>query len=63
MSSQIVERELYGMYRQLRDQGCLAEAALLDIEVFDAKGDLSRLVMIRDAWADRLESGQARNPC
>jgi hypothetical protein len=55
MSSQIVERELSGYIGQLQEQGRYSEAALLDWDLFMAKGGLPELIALRDCWADRLD--------
>ena len=57
MSSQIIERELFGFIAELQEQGRHTDAALLDMAIFNAKGHYSALVQIRDEWDDRLESG------
>jgi hypothetical protein len=58
MSSQIVEREIVGFIGELQEQGRHAEAAFLEMEIFEAKGWLPKLVAIRDHWADKLEGEQ-----
>ena len=55
MSSQIIERELFGFIAELQQQGRHTDAALLDMAIFHAKGHYPELVRIRDQWDDLLE--------
>lgn len=55
MSNQIVERELTGYIAQLQELGRYSEAAILDWDLFMAKGKLSKLIVLRDRWADQLD--------
>ena len=55
MSSQIVEREIIGFIGELQLQGRYTDAAILDMDLFHAKGYLPELVRIRDSWADCIK--------
>lgn len=59
MSSQVVEREIAGFIDELRRQGRHTDAALLDMEIFYAKGYLPDLVWIRGSWVDRIKESKS----
>lgn len=54
MSSRIIEKELVGFITELQQLGRHTDAALLDMAISHAKGQLSELVDIRDCWAVEL---------
>lgn len=58
MSAQIIEREIVSFIDILQQHGERAEAAMLDMELFESCGSLSRLVRIRDSWDMRIASLQ-----